>query len=175
MKFTLKQPEFPRPLPVEKIPAHGMEQVLDANESERRALAERFGLVELKKLHADLTVHPERANQAVSVTGKITADFLQQCVVSLEPLPGHIEHEIDVLFMMPSEDADFGADLDDETETIQDDTIDLGELVSQNLGVMIDPYPRKPGLAYVEAAYGDKEPAKGPLAQLANWPKKPKK
>ena len=175
MKFTHKQPEFSRPLPVEKIPAHGMEQSIDANDGERRELAERFGLAELKKLHADLVVHPERANQAISVTGKITADFVQQCVVTLEPLPGHIEHEIDVLFMVPAEDEEITAEMEGETEAIIDDMIDLGELVAQHLGVMIDPYPRKAGLAYVEAEYGDKGAGPGPLAELANWSKKPKK
>ena len=46
---------------------------------------------------------------------------------------------------------------DEETEAIVGGIIDLGELVSQHLGINLDPYPRKPGLAFVEAEYGGKD------------------
>ncbi len=49
--------------------------------------------------------------------------------------------------------------------------IDIGELVAQHLGTALDPYPRKPGIAFVEAEYGGKDPAPNPFANLARLPK----
>ncbi len=171
------EPEFSRPLPVEKIPPTGTKEILEAKEVERQRLAERFGLPELPNLRAELEVHPARADQTVAVTGKVIADVVQQCVVTLEPLPAHIEQEIDVLFAAP-ELLETGAGSTDpeeeEAEPIVDGVIDLGELAAQHLGIALDPYPRKPGVAFVEAEYGDSKAPAGPLAQLANWPKKPK-
>lgn len=171
------QPEFSRPLSVEKIPPGGMEQHVDAKESERANLARRFGLLELSKLEGTLTVHPARADQTIAVTGVLKADVVQQCVVTLEPLADHIEHEFKVLYAAP-ELLSSGAgpsDMDeDDIEPLIDETIDLGELVAQNMGIALNPYPRKPGVEYVEAVYGDDKAEPGPLAQLVNWPKKPK-
>ncbi len=170
-------PEFSRPLAIEKIPSSGMEQQLVAKADERDELAQRFGLLELPKLEATLTIHPVRADQTIEVTGSFAADVLQQCVVTLEPITNHIEHELKVLYAA-SELLEGGAgpsDLNEEDmEPILDGSIDLGELVAQNLGIVLDPYPRKPGVGYVEVVYGEEKQEPGPLAQLVNLPKKPK-
>lgn len=171
------EPEFSFPLVVEKIPAGGLEQSLDAGQDERERLAGRFGLLELPSLRAELTVHPMRGDRMVPVTGRVVAEVVQACVVTLEPLANHIEYDIDVLYAAPETAGEEGAGSpspdDREIEPIVDGIIDLGELVAQHFGVALDPYPRKPGVAFVEAEYGG-EKSGGPFAQLANWPKKPK-
>ena len=65
---------------------------------------------------------------------------------------------------------------DEEVEPIVNGIIDIGELVSQNLGISLDPYPRKPVLEYVEAEYGEAaETAPNPFAKLATLTKTGKK
>jgi len=178
MKARIAEPEFSRPYAIEKIPAHGVTEILEPKEDERKKLAERFGLLELPMLRAELNIKSARAESVFEVVGKLVADVVQQCVVTLEPLPVHIEHDISVIYAPPEEleiEGTGPADPDEEEmEPIIDGTIDLGELVAQNLGVALDPYPRKPGLAPVEAEYGDKEAGRSPLAELASWSKKPK-
>ncbi|MGE3623195.1 MAG: DUF177 domain-containing protein [Bdellovibrionales bacterium] len=169
-------PELSRPLYIEKISPNGVEEIIVAGEKERAGLARRFGLTGLPKLEAQLTVMPARAVM-FEVKGRMQADVVQQCVVTLEPLPAHIEQDIDVLFA-PSEFLEPGAgaahvDADDEeTEAIIGGIIDLGELVAQYLGTALDPYPRKPGLAFVAAEYGDKRPD-SPFTKLTDLTKKP--
>jgi len=161
--------ELSRPLAVDKISAGGIEENLRADEKERTRLAKRFGLLALKDLQANLSVTPARGHM-FAVKGRMEADVVQQCVVTLEPLHAHIHQDIDVLFA-PPEMLEAGpgaphADMDEEeTEAIVDGIIDLGELIAQHLGIALDPYPRKPGLAYVEAEYGSGEKV-NPFAKL---------
>lgn len=179
-RIDIPAPEFSRVLPVEKIPAGGLEERLQANERERLALAERFGLLELPRLQAELNLEPARAGKMIAVKGRMQADVVQQCVVTLEPLPSFIEQEIDILFAAPELVEAAGSGLptlevdEEEIEAIVDGLIDLGELVAQHLGVALDPYPRKPGLAYIDAQYGEDGTENNPFAKLADLNKKPK-
>jgi uncharacterized metal-binding protein YceD (DUF177 family) len=173
--------EFSRPISVEKIPPHGLTQNVEAKEAERQKLAERFGLLDLGSLKAELTLHPAGADQSIMVTGKIAADVTQQCVVTLDPLPAHIESTLEVFYMPQAIDVGGAGPSDpdeQEMEVITDGAIDLGELAAQHLGIALDPYPRKPGVGFVEAEYGDTQkpagPLAGPLAELAKLAKKPK-
>lgn len=170
------KPEFSHLVVVDKIPAAGMTETLRAKDDERQRLAERFGLAALSKLEAKLDVH-NASGRTVAVTGRIVADVVQTCVVSLEPVPAHIDHGIDVLYaaaeQFETEAGQLGPD-EQEMEPIIDGAIDLGELVAQHLGVALNPYPRKPGLAFVEAEYGNTMPQPGALASLVNLRQKPK-
>jgi uncharacterized metal-binding protein YceD (DUF177 family) len=179
MKLKSSEPELSRPLAVDKISAGGIEESLIADENERQRLAARFGLLELPKLQAQLEVKPARGGRMFEVTGHMEADVVQQCVVTLEPLPASIELDIQVLFA-PPEFIEPGAGSphietdEEETEAIIDGIIDLGELVAQHLGIALDPWPRKPGLAYVEAEYGGDTKEANPFAKLADLKKQPK-
>jgi hypothetical protein len=179
MKFkpNLVEIEFSRLLPVDKIPAAGLTQTHEAKDIERQALAKRFGLLDIASLRGDMTVGPLRSDQTIQVTGKITADVTQQCVVTLEPLPAHIEQDITVIFAADASEAGLGNHETfgtEEIEPIVDGAIDLGELIAQHLGISLDPYPRKPGQAFIEASYGDVGAKAGPMAELLKLTKKPK-
>jgi uncharacterized metal-binding protein YceD (DUF177 family) len=178
MKNKPDQPELSRPLAIDKIPANGIEETILADPKERKKLAARFGLLDLPKLEAQFDVKPARGGSMFEITGNMRADVVQQCVVTLEPLPAHIEQPITVLYATP-EMLETGEDPphespQGETEAIVDGIIDLGELVAQYLGTALDPYPRKPGAAFVEAEYGDATPEANPFAKLVDL-KEPKK
>jgi uncharacterized metal-binding protein YceD (DUF177 family) len=166
--------EFSYPLVVDKIPPSGASQKLEANERERKALATRFELIELPNLRAEFHADPTDAGKTVTVTGTITADVIQRCVVTLEPLPSHIETVVDVVYAAAAgEDPDFGPE-DGEIEPIIDGVIDLGELAAQHLGVALDPYPRKPGATFGKAQFGADEKRENPFIKLVELAKKPK-
>lgn len=176
LKMTIDEPEFSRPISIEKIPGNGLSEKLEAKGDEKRLLAERLGLVELSSLRAELTILP-LLDQTIAVSGRLMADVTQTCVVSLEPLAANVTSNIDVLYGPPElADANVAATgfSEKEMEPIIDGMIDLGELVAQNLGIALDPYPRKPGMEFVESQYGDGVATSNPLAQLVNLRPKPK-
>jgi uncharacterized metal-binding protein YceD (DUF177 family) len=177
---TLVEPELSRPLAVDKIPVGGMEEHIVASSAERKALAARFGLLDLPKLEASLNMdHAE--GRMIAVTGTLTADVVQQCVVTLEPVPAHIADTIDILFAPPAL-LDLGAGpphadsgMDEAPEPIVNGVINLGELVAQHLAVALDPYPRKEGAELPVADSGAKTPKEGvnsPFAKLVEMKKK---
>jgi len=164
-------PEFCRLISVARLSVNGIEEKLDAKPEERMALARRFDLIELPVLKAQLDVQPG-PQQTVKVTGKIIADVVQRCVVTLEPIANHFDLDINITFI-PQEQHHEGAgeplvdDLEDEVELFSAGKIDLGEMVAQQLGINLDPYPRKPNAALGSIEFGPKAEKPHPFAGLA--------
>ena len=128
-----------------------MEEHIVASASERAALAKRFSLLDLPHFEARLSVdHAE--DRMLAVTGRLFAEAVQPCVVTLEPVTDHIKEEINVLFAPPQVIdkcnegplGDLGGDYE-LPEPIVNGIIDLGELAAQHLAVALNPYPRKAG------------------------------
>jgi uncharacterized metal-binding protein YceD (DUF177 family) len=68
--------------------------------------------------------------------------------VSLEPV--EVELDVAVMAMFSDKSTDISAvkidmEMEDPPEAIENNSIDLGELVAQQLAVSLDPYPRAPG------------------------------
>ncbi len=171
--------ELSRPLQIDRVSLGGVREQIIASPDERAALAKRFGLLDLPRLEANLDVdHAE--GKMFEVKGKLFADVVQECVVTLEPVPAQIAEDIDVLFApahIVEKDWD-GAqgDLGDAEppEPIENGIIDLGELVAQHLATALDPYPRKKGAElgnFQVAGNGEAETKKNPFAELAKLKK----
>jgi uncharacterized metal-binding protein YceD (DUF177 family) len=172
-------PEFSRPLAIDDIAREGSDLTLEATAEERRRLAERFGLLSLDRLTAALTVTRGASGIPVRVRGRLHASVVQECVVSLEPIPSEIDELIEVEFAPAAEDGAeevFHLDQPEPPEPLEGDSLDLGELVAQHLSVALDPYPRKEGLAPLEWAAGGPEDgedeADSPFSVLAPLRKK---
>lgn len=163
--------EFSRVISVARIPPKGIIERLEAKPSEREALAKRFGLVALPALKAEVTLVPG-GQQTVVATGTIEAEVVQSCVVTLEPIKGRLDIDIDIVFI-PAEaacgrcEASQEAELDEEFEYFAEGKIDIGEQVAQQLGIGIDPYPRKKGVKLGAVEFGKKVEIIKPFAKLA--------
>jgi hypothetical protein len=164
-------PEFSRIVSVARISPTGVEKLLESKADERIALAKRFDLIDLKVLKAELTLTPG-SQQTINATGTIHADLVQRCVVTLEPLTTHLNLNVDVVFIPSGRERDVEStdpqELDDEFEFFSEGKIDLGEMVAQQLGVNIDPYPRKPDAALPVTEFGVKVEKPRPMAALAS-------
>jgi len=162
------------PVHVSRLPQKGLPVVLEADEKQRAELAEAHGLEAVEKFRAELLVTIWKRN-GVKVHGKVEADIVQTCVVTLEPLRNHISEEVTGLFL--PEDSKLGRlgfetggeillDVEgpDSPELFTGDTIDVGALAEEFFGLGIDPYPRKAG-ASLQADAGDEEeqPEEGEL------------
>lgn len=165
-----------------RLPAKGVAIWFEATAEQRDALAAAHGLVAVGAFRVDATVRPWRSD-GVAVSGRVEADIVQTCVVSLEELPAHIDAEISALFVpegsrlskpAPGAASEVVLDPDgpDAPETFAGDTIDAGALAEEFFALAIDPYPRKPGLAALDAGGGSDEPASsgaGAFEELRMW------
>ena len=146
------QPEFSRILDVDELTGKAHKETIEATEEERKALAERFELVDIPAFKADVSVKKQGGGQLYTVTGHITADVVQTCVVSLEPVPAHIDEEFEAFFTDPGSIQTIANDIeidaeDDEgmPEPVVDGKLDIGELSAQYLSLALEPYPHAPG------------------------------
>jgi uncharacterized metal-binding protein YceD (DUF177 family) len=177
------QGAIPHLVSVARLPQNGMPLKLAANEKELRALAKEHDLVGVQSFKVDLLIKKWRKD-GVKITGRLTADITQHCVITLEPLISQIENEIDAVFVQEgsklarpplSSDGEIVIDYDgaDLPETFSGDMIDVGALAEEFFGLAIDPYPRKPG-AVLEEALEDAEPGTqkpSPFADLLKFRK----
>lgn len=144
-------PEFSRPVRADTIGAAPKGLSIDAAASERAALAERFGLVAVDHLEAELQL--TRSGETVTAEGVLRARVTQSCVASDADVPADIEEPFTILFRPQP-----AAHVDDEIELSESEmdvvfyegaTIDLGEAVAETLSLSLDPFPRS---AEAEAA-----------------------
>lgn len=132
-------PEFSRRVALAAVPAGGRTETLVADAGERRALAERFGILAIDSLEATLRLRPE-ADGGVRVAGVLAAAVVQSCVVSGAPVAQAMSDPIDWRLLPGGVAAADGPDDPDEIET--DGVADLGEAVAEQLALALDPLPR---------------------------------
>lgn len=104
------------------------------------------------------------------------AQVIQACVVSLDPVEAVLEVPFHRLFG-PSEASERDVQIlpedADPPDPLIGGAIELGEAVAEELGLALDPFPRKPGAEFRSAEEG--EPRGNPFASLAKLKEKPKK
>ncbi len=120
-------------------------------------LARQLGVVAVSNVTADFLVKPER-RFGYRLTGQISADIRQSCVVTGDPIDSRVDELVDILFLPPAE-ADRQAELasaekettfsanEDDIEALDKDSIDLAKVIAEFLAIGLDPYPRAPGVA----------------------------
>ncbi len=180
MTATAPHHELSRELRREDIPAHGLLQDVDAGPSERAALAQRFDLLSLDRIRAELLLK-RAAGGRVRADGRLQASGSQACVVTLEPVAFEIDQPLSLLFApvatpaepgpQTAEASEFDAESDEVEDPIVDDVFDLGEAIAQHFAQLLDPYPRSPQAArnaLPESPDSDVEQRVSPFAKLAN-------
>ena len=156
------------------IPAEGRRYHLEADEQQRRDLAELLDIPAVESLTAELEVRPVRGN-ALSVRGSLNAWVVQTDVVSLDPIGQKVAEDVDVT-LVPAKRAVRGRkadwDLVDAAEADGPDLyhqgrIDLGVIVREHLALGLDPYPRAPDTAFPGPIEDDPARDPSPFAGLA--------
>ncbi len=182
------EPEFSRPLALDRIGSSALNQTLEASPDERAALAVRFDLQALNRLSARLSVRRVRGGKYIGVTGHVSGDAVQTCVISLEPVPALVESDF-ALVLGPIDGAPERGEIeltgeDDELEPWPEEGLDLGEITAQYFSLALDPYPRADGAAMPEeyivveeadggvSATAEESDKPNPFARLAGLAKK---
>ena len=138
-------PEFSREFDLEDLDDTPRQISLEAGEEECAQLAARFDQKSIGRLAADLILVWLEPGKVLSVSGKFEAEAVQTCVITLDPVEAALKEEINLVF---ARDAEESADIVDpeDAEPLEDDIIDLGELVAEELSLALEPYPRRPDI-----------------------------
>ena len=111
-----------------------------------------------------------------TVEGTLNADVMQACVVTLEPVPAHIEREFTRELILRAgrhaalAESEAGGELtlaagdDDVPEEITSSRYDLAAPLLEEFSLALDPYPRAPGVAF--EAPKDEAAPESPFAVL---------
>lgn len=158
-------PEFSRLVSLARLPEEGREVRLVANPAESAALARRFAIPAVNRLEATLLLRPEPGG-SVAVSGRLSAEVVQECVVTLEPVTQALEEAVSLRILGPEEVPSDDPDSPDEI-LAEGDAADLGEAIAEQLSLALDPYPRAPGAALPGGEDGEEPPASGPFAALS--------
>ena len=143
---------------------------LTATPDELPGIAARLGVPAIHALKTELKIH--RKNGRVLVHGAFDATVEQVCVVSLDPFTATLDGEIDEEFLLTDEPDSLEIDLDPdgiEAEPLAGDTLDISDLVVQNVSLALDPHPRAAGADLSDLEYDERQlgaPA-SPFAALA--------
>lgn len=163
-------PEWSRPEKIDTIGEREKPVAIEADAAERAALAERFGLLSIDRLQADLVVRRDAAG--ILVTGTVRSAVVQPCSVTGEPVPATVDEPVALRFVEPTahgteEEIELSGDTLDTIE-IEGGAIDLGEAAAETMALALDPFPRSPNAAAVlkDAGVISEEEAR-PLGALA--------
>ena len=181
----VKTPEFSLLLALADVPPKGKTLRFKVGEAERAALAKRFDLLELNDFHGLVTAKPWHRH-GIALEGSLEADLVQACAATLEPISSHLSQSF-ILHYLPIEmiEKDMAeaanreivvdVDSEDPPEPIENGVLDVGEAMSEQLFLEIDPYLKKPGAEFDAKEVISAEVAKNPPNPFAALEKLKKK
>lgn len=160
---------------VQDIPEAGLAVERAASPEECDAIASALDLVACRSLMARYTIAP-RGEGHVHVSGSVSAEVEQTCVVTLEPLVNQVADSFSVDYWpetdMP-EPSGGAVDMHDEPdlEPIVAGRVEVGRVIFECVAGAIDLFPRKPGVTFdssaVSSEAGDSSRPESPFAALA--------
>lgn len=182
--------ELERVVDLDRMGPAGAALDIVATDSERAALAKRFGFLGLPAFSARVTVDRRPGGQIV-VEGRLRGKLLQACVLTLEPVTQQLDDAFRIVFkqnMADELDPDSGEAVvsaqADAPEPLEGPTLDIGEIVAEQLSLAADPYPRKAGVTLEDvlpktrqggARRGPPDQRRHPFAGLAALRDKPRR
>jgi len=151
--------------------------VVAADADQRDAIARWAGVLSLEDFSAKADIRKLAPNR-FGLSFSLKADVTQACVVTLDPVPAHLEHNFtrELLFTgqtarrrpaEPESASEVVVDsLEDEgPEEIESLHYDLAAPVLEEFVLALEPYPRRPGVAFEPPSDG-LEPPESPFAVL---------
>ena len=150
-----------------EIGPNGWQDDFVATPDQCAKIAKRFEIPKVKDLSVHVNVVAD--GDLIKVTGHIQADLERICVVSLEPCEEHLDIDFESLF---AENIPLISDgeMKDDIEPIERGRLDLFDIVAEQVGLNMNPFPRKLGVNGDYLEQGDS--ANHPFANLKNLIKK---
>jgi uncharacterized metal-binding protein YceD (DUF177 family) len=148
----------------------GTDLTITATAAQRSELAKWAGISSVGAFEAKVALRRQSAAR-FTYEATVSVDLVQTCVVTLEPVPSHLNLEISRelhLIKFPAK-AQIATDelapaADEGPEEIRDSHYDLSGPLLEEFSLAIDPYPRAPGVAFESPQ--EIEPPENPFAVL---------
>jgi hypothetical protein len=181
--------EIERIVDLDRMGPGGAALEIVASDSERSALAKRFGFLGLPSFSARVTVDRRPGGQVV-VEGRLRGRLIQACVLTLDPVTQDLDDTFRIVFrrdLADERDPESGETVlsaqPDAPEPLSGNLLDVGEIVAEQLSLVADPYPRRPGARLEdvlpkprrEGRRGPPEQRRHPFAGLAALRDKPRR
>jgi uncharacterized metal-binding protein YceD (DUF177 family) len=151
----MSAPEFSQVVGADTIGVDPRTIEIDADETERGALATRFDLIAIDRLTARFTIRRDAAG--IVADGRIEAAVVQPCSVTGDPLPATVDEAVALRFVENSASGEDEVELVDrelDVMTYDGGAIDLGEVAAETMALALDPFPRGPGTDAILKAAG---------------------
>jgi len=181
--------EIERIVDLDRLGANGTAVDIVASDGERAALAKRFGFLGLPAFSARVTVDRRVGGQVV-VEGRLRGKIVQACILTLDPVTQDLDETFRIVFkrdLAEERDPESGEALvsaqADSPEPLPGNLLDVGEIVAEQLSLVADPYPRRPGAKLEDVLpkprqggrKGQPEHRRHPFAGLAALRDKPRR
>jgi uncharacterized metal-binding protein YceD (DUF177 family) len=181
--------EIERIVDLDRLGANGTAVEIVASDGERAALAKRFGFLGLPAFTARVTVDRRIGGQVV-VEGRLRGKIVQACVLTLDPVTQELDDTFRLVFkkdLADERDPESGEAVlsahVDSPEPLSGNLLDVGEIVAEQLSLMAEPYPRRPGAKLEDVLprprgggrKGPTEQRRHPFAGLAALRDKPRR
>jgi uncharacterized metal-binding protein YceD (DUF177 family) len=137
--------EFSRLVPLVRLGPAPFRQQIEATPSERENLCRRFDLLALDRLTAAVELR-RQGDEVIVLEAAFEAEFVQSCVVTLEPVVGAVSDRFMLVYGPPeAEQQEIGSQQAEAAfEPLNRDVIDIGEAVAQELSLSLPVFPRHP-------------------------------
>ena len=135
-----------------ELAAAPLEVARKADAAQCIAVAAHLEVVSCEGLEAHYTLRGLSGRKA-ALSGRVAAAITQSCVVTLEPVSSSLSKTF-ALELWPAEDAAVLAQsagdvfAGDTIEAVDNDVIDIGRILLDQLADLIDRYPRAPGATF---------------------------
>lgn len=135
---------------IDQISSAGITGYIDATKAQRDEIAALLDLPGLEEFKFDYQLRTTKKGR-LKLKGKLFARLTQSCVVTLEPVPAHIDETIEIDFW-PAEDVKLlEKESDPESMSLQldgpeplsSDTIDVGLLAYEHFVASLELYPKQ--------------------------------
>lgn len=195
-KFEVIAPEWSHFVEADKIGTAPVKLKLSPNAEERKRLAKRMALTDLKNLESDLVISRDAGSNVIFISGQIHAEVVQPCVITAKPVKSEVQDSFEAWYADPKEAVSFAKakkekqeregeggempflDESEDPEPVIEGKIDVGELVAQYLSLAINPYPTAEGVELPEEpikAAAESPIYENPFAALKDWKNKQEK
>ena len=127
---------------------------LEPDEATRARIAKSFDLVALPAFSAEVEVRPWQ--DGAEIHGRWRAKVTYACGISLDPFDADLEGAFTVravppdspLAAPPDPEVELDLEAEDPPDVLDGETLDLGGYLVEHLALELDPFPRKPGVAF---------------------------
>ncbi len=163
---------LPKPVKLAALSRGPVSRRIAADAESRARIAFELGLDGLDRLEAELEASSWL--DGARVRGRFDAVVRQTCGVTLEPMESRLSGDFERKILPAGspnapaqpEEAVLDPEAEDPPDLIEDEAIDLGAILVEQLALEVDPFPRKPGAVF--DANPDERPA-SPFAVLKDF------